>query len=46
VLLKAIKRAFFKMEYKFFQIQDFIKDDAFIRWVKYGENDAFFKHFY
>jgi hypothetical protein len=45
VLLKAIKRAFFKMEYKFFQIQDFIKDDAFIRWVKYGENDAFFQAF-
>lgn len=33
------------MEYKFFQIQDFIKDDAFIRWVKYGENDAFFQAF-
>ncbi len=33
------------MEYKFFQIQDFIKDDAFISWVKYGENDAFFQAF-
>lgn len=33
------------MEYKFFQIQDFIKDDAFIRWVKYSENDAFFQSF-
>lgn len=33
------------MDYKFFQIQDLIKDDAFIRWVKYGENDAFFQVF-
>jgi hypothetical protein len=33
------------MEYKFFQIQDFIKDDAFVRWVKYGENDVFFQAF-
>ena len=33
------------MEYKFFQIQDFIKDHVFISWVKYGENDAFFQAF-
>lgn len=33
------------MEYKFFQTQDFIKDDAFILWVKYGKNDAFFQAF-
>ena len=31
------------MEYKFFKVQDFIKDDAFISWVKYRENDAFFQ---
>ena len=33
------------MKYKFFQTQDFIKDDAFILWVKYGKNDAFFQVF-
>jgi len=33
------------MEYKYFKVQDFIKDDAFISWVKYGENDAFFQAF-
>jgi hypothetical protein len=33
------------MKYKFFQTQDFIKDDAFILWVKYGKNDAFFQAF-
>lgn len=33
------------MKYKFFQTQDFIKDDDFILWVKYGKNDAFFQAF-
>lgn len=33
------------MNYKNFQIQDFIKDDAFISWVKYGTNDIFFQTF-
>ncbi|SOE21025.1 protein of unknown function [Spirosomataceae bacterium TFI 002] len=33
------------MEYKHFQTEDFIKDEVFIRWVKYGENESFFQEF-
>lgn len=33
------------MEYKFFQLQDFIKDDTFISWVKYGEHNEVFQAF-
>lgn len=31
------------MEYKDFQSTDFVQDTAFIRWVKYGENDEIFR---
>lgn len=43
--MKPTKKLFKKMKYKFFQTQDFIKDDDFILWVKYGKNDAFFQAF-
>lgn len=33
------------MEYNFFQTKDFIQEDSFIKWVKYGENDSFWLEF-
>ncbi len=33
------------MIYNFFQAKDFVQEDSFIQWVKYGKNDLFWQEF-